>query len=155
MKKLSSKTISLLALLSLVFLFSLSLVTESKASTYQSTESDYEFEPDGSGVRITKYTGVTLQQVADETYAVVIPNKLDGRTVKSIAPYAFAEQKRISEFVIPKTVTTIGDHAFYNYFSVKFPISPKSVFVGKISHLGLWNLLEKRCAPVGVISALF
>ena len=151
MRKLSSKTISLFAFLSLMLVFSFSFITEAKAATYQSTESDYEYEPDGSGVRITKYTGVTLQQVSDETYAVVIPNKIGGRTVKSIASYAFAEQKRISKFVIPKTVTTIGDHAFYNCQNLSKTTLPSALT--KIGSYAFYNTqLKSISIPKNVSS---
>lgn len=153
MKKLSSKSISFLSFLSLMLLFSFAFITETKAASYQSAESDYEYEPDGSGVRITKYTGVSLQQVADETYAVVIPNMINGRTVKSIAPYAFAEQKRISEFAIPKTVTTIGDHAFYNCINLNKVTLPTALI--KIGSYAFYNTqlksinIPKKTSSIG------
>lgn len=114
MKRGSKKLVTFVSFFSLVVVLLLAISTEAKAATYQSSDADYEYEADGSGVRIVKYTGVTLQQVTEPVYAVIVPNQIDGRAVKSIAPYAFAEQKHISEFVLPQTVTSIGDHAFYN-----------------------------------------
>ena len=99
-------------------MFAIILVTlitvrsEAQAAMYQTAESDYEYEVKKSGVEITKYTGLSLQQVMDETYSVVVTKEIAGKKVTSIAPYAFAEQKRITEFVLPQTITTIGAHAF-------------------------------------------
>lgn len=145
------KTGSIFFLLSMVVLFTLIFSSDAKAATYQSGDLDYEYENDGSGVRIVKYTGFSLQQVADASYAVVVPKKINGRTVKSIAPYAFAEQKRISEFVIPKTVTTIGDHAFYNCHSLSKITLPSALT--KIGSYAFYNTqLKKISIPNKVVS---
>lgn len=153
MKKILSKSITLCSALVLGILLSLTLVSEAKAATYQSSDADYEYEADGSGVRITKYTGITLQQVSDQTYAVVVPNQIDGRAVKSIASYAFAEQKRISEFVLPQTITTIGDHAFYNCQSMNQITLPKALT--KIGSYAFYNTplttisIPKKVSKIG------
>ena len=127
MKKLSKQLFTLGSFLSLVIVLLLAFTTETKAAAYQSSDADYEYEADGSGVRIVKYTGITLQQVPDPVYSVIVPNHIDGRTVKSVASYAFAEQKHISEFVLPQTVTSIGDHAFYNCHELAKVTLPKSL----------------------------
>lgn len=152
MNKKLSKTIFMLSLFALVLLFSAASVTVSKAATYQTTDSDYEYENDGSGVRIIKYTGVTLQQVSDPTYAVVVPDRIAGRTVKSIGSYAFAEQKRISQFVLPKTVTAIGDHAFYNCQSLTTLKLPSTLT--KIGDYAFYNTQLKTISIPKKVSSI-
>ena len=153
MKRIASKIIYLFSLLSLMVLFTIVFSTETNAACYQSSEDDYEYELEGSGVKITKYTGASLQQVTDPTYSVVVPNKINGHTVKSIAPYAFAEQKHISEFVIPKTVSTIGDHAFFNCYSMNKITLPSSLI--KIGAYAFYNTqlktisIPKKVSKIG------
>lgn len=136
------KTLKTITLFAIVLITLVTVRTEAQAAAYQSAESDYEYEIKKSGVIITKYTGLSLQQVMEETYSVVVPDKIAGKKVTSIAPYAFAEQKRISEFVLPQTVTSIGAHAFYNcqgMTSVKLPSSLK-----KIGEYAFYNTQIKK-----------
>lgn len=90
--------------------------------------------PIGIGVRadeegIFTYTveGVNAQIMSCNTDAsgnVVIPDKLGGCTVTSIAQNAFANCRNITGVEIPDTVTSIGESAFTNCYgleSVKLP----------------------------------
>lgn len=151
MKKSALKFISLFSFLAFALSFTFAVTVQVKAATYQSSASDYTYEADGSGIRITKYVGTSLQQISDATYSVIVPDQIDGHTVKSIAPYAFAEQKRISEFIIPETVTEIGDHAFYNCIELNKAALPANLT--KIGSYAFYNTkLKKITIPKKVSS---
>jgi hypothetical protein len=68
---------------------------------------DYEYTNNGDGTcTITGYTGPGGD--------VTIPDSLNGLTVTSIGNYAFRDNDNLTSVMIPDSVATIGDHAFYN-----------------------------------------
>jgi hypothetical protein len=79
--------------------------------------SDGNFELDGKGT-ITKYTGTDTD--------IIIPAKIEGRTVRGIGEGAFKESKTTS-VTIPDGVTFIGKDAFYGCEELASISIPKSV----------------------------
>ncbi|MBP5509682.1 MAG: leucine-rich repeat protein [Kiritimatiellae bacterium] len=64
---------------------------------------------------------------------LVIPSKLDGRTVTGIGLGAFAGCDAMTEVVIPDTVAEIGDYAFYGCKALNGVNIPDSV-----KNIGIW-----------------
>ncbi len=83
-------------------------------------ESDFQYEvlPDGS-IRITKYTG-SIENV-------VIPDKIEGKSVTRIGNYAFAECSSLTSITIPNSVTCIENYAFERCSSLTSIEIPNSV----------------------------
>lgn len=65
--------------------------------------SEFEIQPNSTGVTITKYLGAGGH--------VVIPETIEGKPVTIIGDFAFFESQ-LTEIVIPESVITIGDRAF-------------------------------------------
>ncbi len=65
---------------------------------------EYNVNPDGATVTITKYIG--------EGGDVAIPSEIDGYSVTSIGPQAFHSCKNLTSVAIPDSVTLIEDMAF-------------------------------------------
>ena len=63
-----------------------------------------------------RYVVIDSYLLEEET--VVIPEEVDGVKVKEIGSYAF-RGKKIKEVMVPKTVDTIGSHAFYDCRSLE------------------------------------
>ena len=82
--------------------------------------SDFEYKVlfDGS-VSITKYIGDSTE--------VVIPTKINGKTVTEIGEHAFANKMKITSVVIPDTVIVIGGGAFTQCISLNKIAIPDSV----------------------------
>ena len=93
---------------------------------------DYEVNSDGS-LTITGYYG--------EDRIVYIPNKINGKTVKTIGEEAFSDRSDIVKVVIPSSVTRIKDSAFAycnNLETVKVPDSVN--FIGDSAFTGCQKL---------------
>lgn len=71
---------------------------------------DYRYEELEDGIRITWYWGSEPN--------VVIPESIDGKTVRVIGQYCFANNEIIWSVTVPGTVHTIEDDAFF-YSSVR------------------------------------
>ena len=69
------------------------------------TEKGFTYEISDKGAVITAYSGTAA--------AVVIPDKLGGKTVVGIADGVFMHMKELTSFTVPDTVTSIGRDAFY------------------------------------------
>ena len=97
-------------LLSLVLVFCFMFVLCSCKNTNTTTispASDFEYKTGDGLASIEKYIGTRKD--------VIIPEKIDDCTVVCINICAFAETD-IESIVIPDTVTTIWNDAFYNSF---------------------------------------
>ncbi|MDU3125719.1 MAG: leucine-rich repeat domain-containing protein, partial [Finegoldia magna] len=81
-------------------------------------ESDFDF--DASSGTIKKYKGTATD--------VVIPEKINGKTVRIIGKGAFGK-KKLSSVVIPEGVETIGQGAFINNLltTIKLPSTVKKI----------------------------
>jgi|GEM_PF-2182843 len=75
-----------------------------------------------------KYTGT------ENKHIITIPEKINGCTVTSIAPFAFEGQTKIMKITIPDSVKIIGDSAFA-YTSITEISIPKAEIIG-------YNILE-------------
>jgi len=101
----------------------LSIIINSSRSVTPPTPPDYgdyncDLNSDGT-LTITKYNG-------SET-SVVIPSKINGKTVTAIGNNAFAYCKNITSITIPNTVTSIGSRAFGGCESLTSIIIPDGV----------------------------
>lgn len=52
-------------------------------------------------------------QLGDDTYKITIPEKVDGKTVTEIGDYAFFNSYSLKNIEFPDSLTTIGDFAFW------------------------------------------
>ena len=84
------------------------------------TQFEFSMSNDGGSI-ITGYNGPGGE--------VVIPNELGDNTVRAIASEAFLNNERVTGIIIPGSVTSIGDSAFYNsgLTSVNLPDSVTSI----------------------------
>lgn len=73
--------------------------------------------------KVTKYTG------SDTTASVSIREKVDNLPVTVIADNVFSGKTTITSVTLPKTITAIGDYAFFNtkLSSVTIPIAVKEI----------------------------
>ncbi len=78
---------------------------------------------------ITSSGVVTLKASVDKNslIAVIIPNTIDGTTVKSIGSTAFYQCRSLTIIVIPNSVTSIGHAVFYQCRSLTSITIPNSV----------------------------
>ncbi len=56
---------------------------------------------------------ITGTKIKNSAVKIVIPNKIDGKTVEEIANRAFSGHERLRSVTIPETVRTIGEEAFW------------------------------------------
>ena len=56
---------------------------------------------------------ITGTKIKKSAVKIVIPNKIDGKTVEEIANRAFSGHERLRSVTIPETVLVIGEEAFY------------------------------------------
>jgi hypothetical protein len=98
---------ALVALLVLTATLSLMPGT-AEAETYGDFE--YEVKSDGT-VEITEYTGSEA--------SVVVPDKIDNKSVTSMGPLAFYHCTSLTSVTIPDGVTSIGVEAFYGCSSLE------------------------------------
>ena len=114
----------LVTILCLVMLYSCTSTCEK-----ENPVSDFEYtENEDGGITITKYKG--------ERTEVVIPDKINEKTVTAIGPKAFMLgteydpiESPITQVDIPDTVTHIGECAFYYCTRLKEFVPPKNLEV--------------------------
>ncbi|MDG1301141.1 MAG: leucine-rich repeat domain-containing protein, partial [Opitutae bacterium] len=80
----------------------------------------YDINPDNVSVTITDYP-------TSAAGAIEIPATIDGRSVTSIGDYAFYNFSSLTSVIIPDSVTSIGNDAFYNCSSLTSVTIPDSV----------------------------
>lgn len=127
--KFTKKLISvLLALALLVSVFATLSVTANAAETKQSreethivyTSGDYKYENiDGNSIIFWEYTG-------DNTN-LVVPEKIDGKTVTMLARGAFYDKTSLKSITLPKTLTYIKGCAFWGCTSLENIVIPNGV----------------------------
>jgi hypothetical protein len=103
------------------------------ASAETLTYGDFEYTVlDDGTVEITKYNGY----IVDDTYGfeydgelldITIPSEINGKTVTSIGDNAFFNCVNVKSVVIPNTVTKIGEYAFCQAFALANINIPDSV----------------------------
>ena len=100
---------------------SLFIVVGCGTSNNANPASDFKYLIGQDHITISKYIG----NVKD----VIIPNKIEGKSVTEIGNEAFKEIDWITSVEIPNSVTTIGDWAFYNCISLTNVTIPDSVII--------------------------
>ena len=78
--------------------------------TYSETDTKYEVE--GGYIYFDEATG-TITGCDSKVTKAVIPESINGVPVTSIGYVAFGSRRNLTEVVIPQTVTTIGEAAFF------------------------------------------
>uniref|UniRef100_UPI000478EE17 leucine-rich repeat protein n=1 Tax=Butyrivibrio sp. VCD2006 TaxID=1280664 RepID=UPI000478EE17 len=87
----------------------------------------------GNNIRITKYTG-SLE-------TVVIPETIDGYTVREIGNDVFKEKTGLKKVVIPDSVTVIGNYVFHKTTTLEEVIFGAEVTsVGEYAFMGCTSL---------------
>ena len=79
---------------------------------------DFIYEAKGKGIRIIKFIG-------DETELLSVPSEIDGKPVKTIGSNAF-EDCTVDTIVLPETISTIEEDAFYSSKCKEIIFSPNS-----------------------------
>ena len=78
----------------------ISEVTEAVVRAYKTAPaSDFEYEVDGDGIKITEYKGSDT--------IVVIPDAIDGKPVTELKSYLFANESAVKGVFIPETVLSL------------------------------------------------
>ena len=90
-------------------------LTVSAAQTF----GDYEYEINGNEVTITHYNG--------SDSSIVIPSKINGKSVTKIQGYAFEYKRNLKSVIIPDGVTDIGFFAFWHCYDLTNVILPDSL----------------------------
>lgn len=86
----------------------------------------------GDGILI-KYTGTDkVKSISDK--------------IKTIGCYAFAENKKLTELILPPSVTKIGDSAFENCTALETVYMPETI--SKIGPRAFYNCTSLRSAPL-------
>jgi len=138
MKKLL-KIILVLAIALPTIIFS----TANESSVYAKISGDYSYELiDEDTVTILNYSGSEKN--------LVIPEKIDGKTVKKIGYGAFAECKSIETLVIPETITTIENYSFSQCSQLQTIEIPDSVVaLGQYAFAGCSSMKNLKL-PKGI-----
>ncbi len=84
----------------------------------------YKYNDYGDGVNIS---GMKRTQALNASGALIIPTELDGKKVVRIGGEAFAKETDITSVVVPNSVKSIGNGAFYGCTNIKSMTLP---FVG-------------------------
>lgn len=75
-------------------------VTEAVVRAYKTASaSDFAYEVDGEGIKITEYKGSDT--------IVVIPDKIDGKPVTELKSYLFANESAVKGVLVPETVLSL------------------------------------------------
>ena len=92
------------------------------------------FEKDGINFGITLNNELIVASIADKTLkSVYIPTEIDGKSVTSIGQYAFYNCSSLTSITIPNSVTSIGGYAFSDCSSLTSIAIPSSV-----TSIGIW-----------------
>lgn len=101
---------------------------------------EFTYELSGNEMTITGYTGTATKVIIGSTYTI------DGveYTVVGIAESAFEANTEITSVVIPETVKTIGDYAFYDCTALTdVTIYSTDVVIGEVA-LGYYYISRKE-----------
>ncbi|MBQ7500571.1 MAG: S-layer homology domain-containing protein [Clostridia bacterium] len=105
----------------------------------------YEIVDDA--VTITGYNGIST--------TIVIPDEIDGKPVKKIAPYAF-ERSDVKSVILPNGLEEIGQKAFFRCYDLSrmnVPASLKSIAQNAFSYTGLIEVDLSVCPNIETIGA--
>src|SRR3712207_22211 len=109
------------------------------------TNNEFEYEiKDNDEIRVTRYTG------KEEAECVIIPSKIDGKTVTAVGSNCFRDNGvLVCEIVVPDSVTTIEEDAFAYAVSMESLRLPDTI--EKIGEdFLLATALEEICIPANV-----
>jgi len=123
LKKLASVLMIITVLFALSSCFGNIDPKELESAAYITSESNELFE-----YKIYKGFSVLTHYIGKDT-KVTIPEKLGGKTVRSIGSYAFYVNDTVESVIIPSTVISIGDSAFWGCTATKSIKIPESVKV--------------------------
>lgn len=91
----------------------------------EGSTSDFETSIENGSITISRFIGFDEKEIH-------IPNRINGKSVTAIGPWAFAKCPGIERIVIPEGITTIYDGAFYDCKSLKQVSLPSTlVSLGK------------------------
>jgi hypothetical protein len=108
-----------LALLLLVLVAGVTGCRPSGGINPEASAHDFIYTTNNGTITITRYTG--------PGGAVVIPSKIAGLPVTSIARFGFRSPTNLTSITIPNSVTSIGDSAFWERTSLTNASIPNSV----------------------------
>lgn len=137
-RKILTSLILMVAMICTMFVF------DGESIVYAASVSgDYEYEVLADGtVKIISYNGTDVN--------VVVPSKINGKTVTTIGEAAFYDNSKIVTITFPNTITRIEDMAFLDLASLKVVELPSSLkYLGEIAFL-FCNLLTTVYFPAGI-----
>lgn len=116
MKKILSLVLAVMLLMSVLF-------SNTKALTF----GEYEYSVlSDSSVEITNYIGTRKN--------IIIPDKIDNKTVTSIASYAFSNKNFIESIIFPDSITKLGKNIFADCKNLTSITIPKNLKVCLYDH---------------------
>lgn len=120
-------TLSVLAIAIVFFMIVPKFYDNSRA------EFTYTLLEDGT-VTVDGYTGAPTK--------LEVPEQIDGYTVSAISNSAFTNKAELEKVILPETLRSIGEYAFYNCTGLKSVEAPGVEQVGYASFYGCYYLKE-------------
>lgn len=96
---------------------------QTSAYAYENT---VEYDVTGGTISFDKDTG-EVYHASDSVTEVIIPEEIEGATVRTIRYGAFSGKYKLTKVVLPDTITSIGDSAFANCTALRSINLPDSV----------------------------
>ena len=113
-------------IMAVLMVFTVCMIPTDTANAYSSTDTKWTDGVEGGAIYFDEATG-TITDCDESVTSVVIPNKINGVSVKSIGNCAFEWCEKLTSITIPGSVTSIGDNAFSCCIYLKSITIPNSV----------------------------
>lgn len=116
------KLLSVFTSVAMMFIMITGMTFNVNADILKCGDYTYELLDDGTA-QIKKYEGIKGN--------IEIPSVIDGKTVTSIGNCAFEDNRALTEVIVPGSIKSIGDRAFFYCFGLKkITVLDKLEFIG-------------------------
>jgi hypothetical protein len=110
----------------------------------QNVPAGLRYEDEGSGVRITGYTGTAKD--------LTLPGRIDGKNVTVIGSRAFSDNRTLESVILPNRTTTIETEAFVGCIALQSVTMPDSVTTIERSAFGNCIALKTITWPADLVT---